>query len=93
MPSFATHFACRSLQIRYNADEIYTSIGAVLIAVNPFKRLTLYSDETLRSYKAVGEQRRDDDTRLQPHIFQVRLREHSCFHKCFQTPHVNTYIS
>ncbi|GMI15155.1 hypothetical protein TrVE_jg7158 [Triparma verrucosa] len=60
-----------SLQIRYNADEIYTSIGAVLIAVNPFKRLTLYSDETLRSYKAVGEQRRDDDTRLQPHIFQL----------------------
>jgi len=60
-----------SLQIRYNSDEIYTSIGAVLIAVNPFKRLTLYSDETLRAYKAIGEVRREDETRLPPHIFQL----------------------
>lgn len=61
-----------SLHLRFKKDVIYTSIGDVLIAINPFKRLTVYSDEKLSGYQSVGETGpRNDDTRLPPHIFQT----------------------
>ena len=44
-----------SLHLRFKKDVIYTSIGDVLIAINPFKRLTVYSDENLSRYQSVGE--------------------------------------
>ena len=40
-----------SLQIRFDIDKIYTFTGPILIAVNPFKRISdLYDDETLSSF-------------------------------------------
>ncbi|VVA89970.1 unnamed protein product [Arabis nemorensis] len=55
-----------NLKCRYNANEIYTYTGNILIAVNPFKRLPhLYGIETMKQYKgtAFGE--------LSPHPFAV----------------------
>ncbi|CAE5956532.1 unnamed protein product [Arabidopsis arenosa] len=55
-----------NLKCRYNANEIYTYTGNILIAVNPFKRLPhLYGSETMKQYKgtAFGE--------LSPHPFAV----------------------
>jgi myosin-5 len=61
-----------SLHLRFKRDTIYTSIGDVLISINPFKRLPIYSDSNLASYQAVGEAGpRSDDTRRAPHIFQT----------------------
>ncbi|CAF1532811.1 unnamed protein product, partial [Didymodactylos carnosus] len=56
---------CRNLQIRYNKDKIYTYIGSILIAINPYKLLDLYSAEYLRAYrnKKFGE--------LEPHTFAI----------------------
>ena len=36
-----------NLRVRYHNDEIYTSIGDILISVNPFKQLRLYTPSVL----------------------------------------------
>ena len=33
------------LEKRYNKSQVYTYIGDILLAVNPFTPLTIYSDE------------------------------------------------
>ncbi|MBA0749492.1 hypothetical protein Gogos_003411, partial [Gossypium gossypioides] len=56
----------QNLKCRYDANEIYTYTGGILIAVNPFKRLPhLYDIQVMQKYKgaALGE--------LSPHPFAV----------------------
>lgn len=38
------------LRIRYSSDTIYTWIGNILISINPFKPLSIYSNETLQKF-------------------------------------------
>nr|ABJ53200.1 myosin VIII-1 [Nicotiana benthamiana] len=40
-----------NLQYRYNRDMIYTKAGPVLVAVNPFKKVSLYGNEYIEAYK------------------------------------------
>ncbi|CAH8389372.1 unnamed protein product [Eruca vesicaria subsp. sativa] len=55
-----------NLKARYNANEIYTYTGNILIAVNPFKRLHhLYGNEIMEQYKG------SDFGDLSPHPFAV----------------------
>jgi myosin-5 len=44
-----------ALRLRYDADIIYTATGPILIAVNPFKGMDLYSPETMVKYCVQGE--------------------------------------
>jgi myosin-5 len=44
-----------ALRLRYDADIIYTATGPILIAVNPFKSMPLYSDEMMEQYRIQGE--------------------------------------
>mmetsp|Transcript_2128 Transcript_2128/g.2211 ORF Transcript_2128/g.2211 Transcript_2128/m.2211 type:complete len:1613 (+) Transcript_2128:69-4907(+) len=63
-----------SLQIRYSRDEIYTYTGPILIAVNPFKRLALYTQETLQIYYNSGllrSQGVDVGSPLPPHVYAI----------------------
>ncbi|XP_038654074.1 myosin-IIIa isoform X4 [Scyliorhinus canicula] len=53
------------LQKRYNEDQIYTYVGDILIAVNPFQKLDIYSSEHSKQY--IGAKR----TANPPHIFAV----------------------
>ena len=50
------------LRIRFKQDRIYTNISAILISVNPFKLLPLYTPEILDKY-------RNGPRGLQPHVF------------------------
>ncbi|KAI0244222.1 class II myosin [Massospora cicadina] len=56
-----------NLEARFVAGDIYVStyIGHVLISVNPFKDLGLYTDQILRSY--VGKNRLE----MPPHVFAI----------------------
>lgn len=54
-----------NLQKRWTVGEIYTYIGGVLISVNPFKDLGIYTDETLQKYK--GKNRLE----VPPHVFSI----------------------
>ncbi|KAI0714891.1 myosin class I heavy chain [Earliella scabrosa] len=54
-----------NLEKRWKNAEIYTYIGAVLISVNPFKDLGIYTDEVLQRYK--GKNRLE----VPPHVFAI----------------------
>ncbi|KAF2459838.1 P-loop containing nucleoside triphosphate hydrolase protein [Lineolata rhizophorae] len=54
-----------NLRKRFEAHEIYTYIGHVLVSVNPFQDLGIYTDEVLESYK--GKNRLE----VPPHVFAI----------------------
>ena len=53
-----------NLRIRYKEDKIYTSISSILISVNPFKLLPLYTPEVLDFYRNGGRDKA-------PHVFSI----------------------
>ncbi|XP_043241849.1 myosin-IIIa-like, partial [Amphibalanus amphitrite] len=69
------------LQQRYRADQIYTYIGDILIAVNPFSDVNIYGEKEQRLYRSL---RKADGP---PHIYGVadaayhamlHQRQHQC---------------
>ncbi|KAH1465760.1 hypothetical protein KXX13_002326 [Aspergillus fumigatus] len=54
-----------NLKLRFEHDEIYTYIGHVLVSVNPFRDLGIYTDNVLQSYR--GKNRLE----VPPHVFAV----------------------
>ncbi|KAL4925513.1 class I myosin myoA [Aspergillus undulatus] len=54
-----------NLKLRFQHDEIYTYIGHVLVSVNPFRDLGIYTDKVLDSYR--GKNRLE----VPPHVFAV----------------------
>ena len=64
-----------ALRQRSEAGLIYTNVGTILLAINPFKRLpTLYSSATLHEYRARGVARSaspDAAPPLPPHAYAV----------------------
>ena len=52
-----------NLKARLNASQIYTNIGHVLVACNPYKWMPIYEESTMRTY---AHQNRID---MEPHIF------------------------
>lgn len=61
---------------RFNDDKIYTWTGPVLIAVNPFQRLPLYTNDILEQYRRQGLLRSQGmgdsgQQALPPHIYSI----------------------
>lgn len=54
-----------NLQKRWTNAEIYTYIGAVLISVNPFRDLGIYTEDILQKYR--GKNRLE----VPPHVFSI----------------------
>lgn len=48
-----------SLKERYGRNTIYTYTGPILLAVNPFKAVDLYTDKLLKAYKVIDHYNRD----------------------------------
>lgn len=55
-----------NLRIRFKEDLIYTNISSILISVNPFKLLPLYTPEVLDSY-------RNGSRGMPPHVFGIAI--------------------
>ncbi|XP_055868462.1 myosin-VIIa-like isoform X2 [Biomphalaria glabrata] len=68
----------RNLFIRYKDNQIYTYTGSILISVNPYQDLPIYSQEQVERYKAkkIGE--------LPPHIFAIADNAYGSMHKSNQ---------
>ena len=54
-----------TIRNRYAQHSIYTYSGIVLIAVNPFQRVSLYGPEIIQAYRG----RRKGE--LEPHLFAI----------------------
>lgn len=54
-----------NLEKRFKNAEIYTYIGNVLISVNPFRDLGIYTEDVLRSYQ--GKNRLE----MTPHVYAI----------------------
>ncbi|KAF4321179.1 hypothetical protein G195_005702 [Phytophthora kernoviae 00238/432] len=59
------------LRCRFFHGDIYTSTGQILVAMNPFRRLSLYSDDVKDQYYALGGDPEADKSRLAPHVYSV----------------------
>lgn len=61
------------LEQRYIQSEIYTYTGPILIAVNPFKKLSLYSSQILEMYYNSGllKSQGVESTPCPPHVFAI----------------------
>ncbi|CAK9003080.1 High molecular weight form of myosin-1 (High molecular weight form of myosin I) (HMWMI) [Durusdinium trenchii] len=54
-----------NLRLRFAKNEIYTNVGTILVSVNPFKLLPLYTADVLEKYKTQGYRN------LPPHVYGV----------------------
>ncbi|KAH7423020.1 hypothetical protein KP509_12G036000 [Ceratopteris richardii] len=54
-----------NLRFRYMGNKIYTRAGPVLVAINPFKQVSLYTTDLLESYKGSNKEV------LGPHVYTV----------------------
>ncbi|XP_029102821.1 unconventional myosin-XV [Scleropages formosus] len=54
-----------SLKKRFHRDSIYTYIGNMLLSVNPFKPLSIYSEELGQKYQGKSQQRNP------PHVYAI----------------------
>lgn len=59
---------------RYDKKAIYTCIGPILLAINPFERLPIYDDDTLLAYHTDGVSHRLTHP---PHVFHVANRAYN----------------
>jgi len=59
-----------NLRIRFKEDKIYTNISSILISVNPFKLLPLYTPEVLDSY-------RNGSRGMPPHVFGIAVNAYN----------------
>ena len=58
-----------NLEIRYEAEKIYTSTGPILIAINPWNELSIYGRDYMEKYK--DHVVRHENERLPPHVYAV----------------------
>jgi myosin heavy subunit len=65
----------QNLDARYNRDEIYTYVGPIILAVNPFMNLNnkLYTDPQMDMYKSIIKSKTpyDDKKSMPPHIWTI----------------------
>lgn len=61
-----------TIKTRYDQHHIYTYSGIVLIAANPFARVSLYDPEMIQKYS--GSRRED----LEPHLFAIAEDAYRC---------------
>jgi myosin-5 len=61
------------LRSRFEQDLIYTNTGPILIALNPFKKLSIYSPEVVAYYRQSGEQRKYglEGSHTPPHVYKI----------------------
>lgn len=57
-----------AVQERYHQNLIYTDVGDILVAVNPFQPLPIYDNAWTQAYS------RPDLSALAPHIYRVAAR-------------------
>jgi myosin heavy subunit len=63
-----------ALRRRFARDKIYTEVGDILISVNPFRMLPLYTPQVLEDYRQKAENQQLGA--MPPHVYKVAARAH-----------------
>lgn len=71
LPELNEQTLLEAIQQRYHGDHIYTDVGDILVAVNPFRSLPLYGEDWSSAYS------RPDVNSLAPHIYKVASRAYN----------------
>ena len=62
----------KALTVRYQNQLIYTATGPILIAINPFKHLPLYTWRVLKYFKESGDRQRQGELQhTSPHVYKL----------------------
>eukprot|EP01135_Chromosphaera_perkinsii_P011919 Nk52_evm36s2531 gene=Nk52_evmTU36s2531 len=69
----------KALSVRYSRKEIYTFIGDVIVAVNPYERLDIYTEEHMKEYQHVVVPQA-----LSPHIYSIASKAYGDMVKTYQ---------
>ncbi len=56
----------QALRVRFMTDRIYTNIGDILISVNPFKMLPLYTPQIMETFRSAGTV-----SEMPPHVYSI----------------------
>ncbi|TDH70799.1 hypothetical protein CCR75_005538 [Bremia lactucae] len=64
---------CHTLNERFKINEIYTLTGEILLAINPFQTLGIYTDKIMRKYIRNGDKCAlgHDVPDMPPHVFSI----------------------
>eukprot|EP00036_Acanthoecidae_sp_10tr_P023927 CAMPEP_0206317818 /NCGR_PEP_ID=MMETSP0106_2-20121207/16837_1 /ASSEMBLY_ACC=CAM_ASM_000206 /TAXON_ID=81532 /ORGANISM="Acanthoeca-like sp., Strain 10tr" /LENGTH=2291 /DNA_ID=CAMNT_0053749433 /DNA_START=151 /DNA_END=7026 /DNA_ORIENTATION=+ len=60
----------QQLERRFANRDVYTYVGDILVAVNPFTQVPLYDDDAVSFYRSSSEQ----SNCLKPHVFALALK-------------------
>lgn len=61
------------LRLRFAEDIIYTNISSILVSVNPFKMLPLYSPAIMKDYRRQLSERQ----KVEPHVYALAHEAHN----------------
>ena len=55
-----------NLRIRFKESIIYTNVSSILISVNPFKMLPLYTPQIMETFRSAGTV-----SEMPPHVYSI----------------------
>ncbi|TMW63803.1 hypothetical protein Poli38472_002744 [Pythium oligandrum] len=73
LPNLHEPGICHTLNERFKINEIYTLTGEILLAINPFKNIGIYSEKIMRKYIRNGDKRAVgvEVSDMPPHVFSI----------------------
>lgn len=88
LDEFGEGAVIHQLRERYNANLIYTNIGTILVAVNPYQLLPLYAAAQVERYRVAAESGPIALAALDPHVYSIAAEAYTKLYEDDDSPSV-----